>query len=512
MDIRTKAQTVVIAIIMAIAVALGSFHYSLTQEKFRVLQKDFEERLAALTHHFEVDLIMRRYTTELQQILSLEGVVQALRERDHQALYERVSPTWTILKEENPHLSIMHFHRPDGVSLLRMHLPHIYDDPIASVRPSLAKVHAERKPLYYFETGKHGMFLRVFLPIFAHEEYLGAVEMGLDAAYIINGLRQLLGVNGALFIQQEALGILEIDYVKYPPVGGMMCWSEIPLDCDSLGMLPAGYAFPLHSKLTDGNGQTFIAHALNLPVLAGTPKAVVVLLQDISGQEEELRQTLLTHLGGMAIILLIVIQTLNHTTGTMLKRLAHEVYLSGIDSLTQIPNRRKFDERLKQEINRCERYALTFSLAMFDIDFFKQINDRFGHKLGDDVLVEVCSLVKSQIRSSDFLARWGGEEFLIILPGQSLASAKNTAEKLRQLIEYHTFPKKIKLTVSFGVTEFLDQDTPQDIFARSDQNLYHAKSSGRNRTVTDNVTDGLSKKTAENDFRGADDSAASISL
>ena len=122
---------------------------------------------------------------------------------------------------------------------------------------------------------------------------------------------------------------------------------------------------------------------------------------------------------------------------------------------------------------------------MFDIDLFKQINDRFGHKLGDDVLVEVCSLVKSQIRSSDFLARWGGEEFLIILPGQSLESAKNTAEKLRQMIENYNFPKTIKLTVSFGVTEFLEGDTLQEIFARSDHNLYQAKSLGRNRTVDD---------------------------
>ena len=118
---------------------------------------------------------------------------------------------------------------------------------------------------------------------------------------------------------------------------------------------------------------------------------------------------------------------------------------------------------------------------MFDIDHFKQINDGYGHQIGDAVLAELASLVKKNIRGYDFIARFGGEEFMIISNNISLKGAIEFAEKLRKKIEYAEFPEKIKVRCSFGVTAFKRGDTAESAIKRADEAMYKAKENGRNR-------------------------------
>ncbi|MGE4511711.1 MAG: diguanylate cyclase [Sulfurimonadaceae bacterium] len=152
---------------------------------------------------------------------------------------------------------------------------------------------------------------------------------------------------------------------------------------------------------------------------------------------------------------------------------------ANFDKLTAIYNRQKFDFFLEKEIKKAQRYGSVFSLIMFDIDHFKKINDTYGHDVGDYVLGEIARVVKEHTRDVDIFARWGGEEFMIIT-NTPLEQAQNLAQKLRVLIQNHSFNYGIRLTCSFGVTQFAAEDSEKTIAKRVDTLLYSAKNHGRN--------------------------------
>lgn len=156
-------------------------------------------------------------------------------------------------------------------------------------------------------------------------------------------------------------------------------------------------------------------------------------------------------------------------------------YISNTDSLTSIANRKKFEEELKKEVARANRYKQPLSLAIFDLDFFKNINDTHGHKSGDLALQKISRLVLNHIRKVDFFARWGGEEFTVIFPGLDLDNAVQVAEKLRSLISRYEIEPELFVTCSFGVSEYAEGDTVERLFHRTDTALYRAKELGRNR-------------------------------
>jgi diguanylate cyclase (GGDEF)-like protein len=163
-----------------------------------------------------------------------------------------------------------------------------------------------------------------------------------------------------------------------------------------------------------------------------------------------------------------------------------EVYrLTTTDGLTQVFNRRYFEETLERELSRCRRYGRALSLLMVDIDFFKKINDGYGHLTGDAVLKQVAQLVRTRTRREDVLARYGGEEFGLILPELELKGSLSLAEKLRKLVEKHTFEyddEALRVTVSVGVATLGKQVVDgADLIRAADEKLYEAKETGRNR-------------------------------
>lgn len=163
------------------------------------------------------------------------------------------------------------------------------------------------------------------------------------------------------------------------------------------------------------------------------------------------------------------------------KRFEELLYRQSItDPLTNIYNRRFFMQMLEQEIERVKRNKKPFSLIMFDLDHFKNVNDRFGHAAGDTVLRSVADTVKKRIRKTDYFARWGGEEFIILLPETSLNNAAELAEELRKKISETELDGIGKVTASFGVTEYRNTDTMDTLLLRVDGALYEAKGSGRN--------------------------------
>lgn len=153
------------------------------------------------------------------------------------------------------------------------------------------------------------------------------------------------------------------------------------------------------------------------------------------------------------------------------------------DFLTGVANRRHLYHLLTYEIDKARRYDLTFSILLFDVDHFKRVNDVYGHQVGDRVLKELTQLTRNLMRRVDVLGRWGGEEFLLVLPATDVHGAARLAERLRSAMAQHRFEDVDAITASFGVTAYQWSEAAESLVDRADQALYQAKNDGRNRVV-----------------------------
>jgi len=158
--------------------------------------------------------------------------------------------------------------------------------------------------------------------------------------------------------------------------------------------------------------------------------------------------------------------------------------LSNTDALTGLGNRRNLDKFISQQIKECNRYNKSLSVVLFDIDHFKRINDNLGHNTGDQILATLANLVSNNVRSTDMLGRWGGEEFMLICPHTEIAGATRLAELLRRAIATHDFSIQLAIHCSFGVAQLKPEETATELFHRTDLALYQAKQAGRNLVVT----------------------------
>ena len=163
-------------------------------------------------------------------------------------------------------------------------------------------------------------------------------------------------------------------------------------------------------------------------------------------------------------------------------------FMSVLDGLTGLYNRRQFELGIEQEFNRTKRHPADFSLAILDIDFFKKVNDTYGHQYGDYVLKTVSDLMKSSFRKTDLLYRYGGEELVIIMPETNIEGAVIPVQRLRRAVEEYNFEYngvKAKVTVSIGLTmNYAHFKTATELLKSADEALYKAKEDGRNRVIT----------------------------
>ena len=181
------------------------------------------------------------------------------------------------------------------------------------------------------------------------------------------------------------------------------------------------------------------------------------------------------------VITLVVVYLLQH----LMNRYQHRIETQAtLDSLTGLPNRRGFNLLADRTLKDTLREAKPLSAMLLDLDHFKRLNDTRGHLAGDEVLVGFADDLKSCLRQSDIVCRWGGEEFIILLKGSSSQSARRVAEKIRLLAEQHTYvfgAEPLQVTVSIGLTELQPDDTLHSLIARADSALYRAKQNGRNQ-------------------------------
>ena len=154
--------------------------------------------------------------------------------------------------------------------------------------------------------------------------------------------------------------------------------------------------------------------------------------------------------------------------------------MSMTDGLTGIYNRKKFTEEFGREVKRHRRNGESLTLAVMDIDHFKRVNDTYGHEMGDRILIDFCRVVGEDIREVDIFARWGGEEFALIVVGSAKERAHLVLERIRKSIEEHDFDHGERLTCSIGSVA-IEDSVPEEMFTKADKALYKAKKNGRNR-------------------------------
>jgi len=207
----------------------------------------------------------------------------------------------------------------------------------------------------------------------------------------------------------------------------------------------------------------------------------LIVAQQEDEAEQRIQNTLTINLGVSLFISLVIIILVNLIIAGYQKKLES---MAMTDKLTGVANRQVFDVLFRQVHSQSKRRNTPLSAIMFDIDYFKQINDTYGHPTGDVVLKTLAQTITHCIRESDLFFRWGGEEFLIILPETDIDTACNVAEKIRRTVEelVITFSgKSVSITISIGVTTMLDEELSNNLISRSDDALYAAKEKGRNR-------------------------------
>lgn len=188
-------------------------------------------------------------------------------------------------------------------------------------------------------------------------------------------------------------------------------------------------------------------------------------------------------LAGLSFIIFIVI----YRQFVLMKYNKKLKELSVTDKLTGLYNRVKTDKSIQNQIELYQRYEASFCIMMLDLDFFKKINDTYGHQIGDNILVETASVLRGSLRKTDVICRWGGEEFLVILPNTGHLKTLEMADRVRMNIYGNKIISNYAVTISIGIAEITKEDDFNTLIKRADDALYNAKEKGRNRVEYLNI-------------------------
>lgn len=413
-------------------------------------------------------------------------------------LWDDLSPVYGQLA--TLHFRQLHFHLADSSSFLRFHRPERFGDSLVGIRETVVAANTDKQRVRAFEEGRIINGYRFVYPLFQDERHVGSVEISISFAALIAELFRLFGKHYHFLLARKVVEekVFVDERRNYSPsLLSPLLFHDREVQADT----QAGTVMISNEKaqqLTAKVARRFPAEIADWQPLVFLERqdamAYVVCLLPISNFMGEPVAYLISFEGDRAsgifagkFALILVLLTLLFAgllafflhldrTGRRFEALSATDFLTGID------NRGKGYELLCREHQRALRYGSRYCLIMFDIDYFKRINDRHGHPVGDYVLRQVVKLVKGLLRKTDTFCRWGGEEFLLLLPETSLEKAVLLADKIRRLIHQSRFDGVGQVTISLGITESVGNTMQvDDVIHRVDQALYQAKQSGRNR-------------------------------
>ena len=308
-----------------------------------------------------------------------------------------------------------------------------------------------------------------------------------STATITDGLRVLATVTIALPLGDEVLTLLR-QAAPLPTHGALLLVRNGRVIAGG----PEGAEVQIQGGRVDLRGTAFAAQVAPLGA-AGTSVVAVEPVAAIDALSERYRRFVYL----AAAITLLLAAALANSVARPLAQVVGDVARltrqAHTDALTGLANRRALTTRLEDELQRAGRNGTSLSFVIADIDDFKPINDNFGHQMGDDVIKAVAAVLAGAVRETDLPVRFGGEEFVLVLPGARLGNARRTADAIRTAIAELEVPnprgEPVRVTASFGIAEFPTYATPEALLAAADAALYQAKRAGKNRVATSTVHD-----------------------
>ncbi|MGR9072052.1 MAG: diguanylate cyclase [Gammaproteobacteria bacterium] len=493
-------RLILVPLNIVLLLVVSAMFYLAYLGKQQAVEAKIDESADALEKQLSLQLEKHAETlSAVIEILSSNAEIQtAFERRDRAALIEFSTPIYEKLKQRNG-ITHWYYHKPDAVNFIRVHQTDHREDYID--RYTLSRAMETNRPYWGMELGVLGTFtLRYVSPFYREgetKELLGYIELGIEIDHILKELAALIGTDVFLLIDKNYLDrAMWENAVRVK--GGRADWEKFGGFVDYAG---AGTTFPEELegllKSSPGNGrETFSIFGKTGPRLvallrplfdaAGREIGKKAIMVDLSREQTALQKTLLLSLALFFVSALLLYILLYF----LLKKLTrYEIALRAMaqrDHLTGLFNKRMCHQLLKGEIQRSARTGNPFSLLLIDLDHFKRINDTYGHLAGDKALKSFAGMLVKNARVIDTICRYGGEEFIVILPETSDRSATEIAERLRAAIDKESFaiekPVRLHLTVSIGIASFpLHAATFQTLIDAADRAMYEAKKAGRNK-------------------------------
>jgi len=387
----------------------------------------------------------------------------------------------------------MQFHFPDGTSFLRMHQPEVYGDNLFDIRETIKQTNQEQKYVSGFEEGRIYNGYRFVYPLFYEHQHIGSGELSISMGSIQSMLNTSFPDNYHEFIIKKELvnnvfyefgqsnympSLLSNDFLydKDVYLTNTEYWEKSESELinklidqiknrpDLIKNMQCMNDFSIETKTA---GDNYLISFLAINDYSGNPAAYFVSYS-VNEQLSALRSA---YSLSMLLLTLLYIIFAAISFYYIKTRIKYEMQ-SHIDPLTCIYNRYKFLEIAGIEMDKYKRYNRPLSIILFDLDFFKKVNDNYGHAAGDYVLKTVAQIINKSKRSSDLFSRWGGEEFILLLPETPLQEALSVAERLRQALADYEFDKCKTVTASFGAAELESpEETLDKLIKKADQAL-----------------------------------------
>ncbi|MDH5571827.1 MAG: diguanylate cyclase [Gammaproteobacteria bacterium] len=441
----------------------------------------------------------------LMDVLRTDPVlISALAKQDRQRLLKRAS---TIYQDLNRHYGVTHFYfsGANRVNLLRVHKPEKYGDTIN--RQTTLTAQKGGTDAYGVELGPLGtLTLRYVQPWYEEQTQtlLGFVELGMEVDQTVDAIRDLFGIDIFVLINKQYLdqtgweeGMRTFgrvpDWARFPQMvvsmhGNQLLPEMLSTHIRKIDFSKRTSAFKVHLEHDD-------KYAVFQPLedVAGRYVGMMVMLVDTSGLTRQVRESVIAGALAVMVAAIILILFFHWFVGRIGARMGrNEMLLQQLathDGLTGLFNRRQFNQMLRDAITQHVRYERPLSLLMIDIDHFKQVNDEYGHPAGDKVLIELAKRLTLQSRIIDKVCRYGGEEFVILLPETDSAGALIFAQRLCEVMSAEPVDlggdSQITVTISIGVASYPDHaSTSHALLSAADQALYTAKETGRNRVCS----------------------------
>ena len=490
----------IISFIIIFFLSLGYIHHKFALD---LIVKE-EKNIASKIYFNTLKNIVQRYESIANNIITNKDVINAFENHDRKKLLNITAPIYKKLSFENPYLKIMHFHTNDTKSFLRLHKPEKFGDNLSSIRHMINKVNKTKKEMVAMEAGRYGIYYRLALPISdLNGKHIGVFEFGININYILDTFNQNYDFKSLLLLKKNVFNIIyennkNIVYNSYSND-----YYSVESNINHISSSCKDDESDCHTSTNKNNKLAIIEDYKNSNIVftINTIKDIsnkeigkILLIKNMDFYTDKIDMIKSISILSAIFLLLIsifimkkifnkYINIINSYQSKLEIKNRTLLKLVNIDHLTKINNRKSIEAILIKELQRSKRYSHKLSVLIFDIDNFKNINDTYGHNIGDKVLKSIAKVVTTTIRETDYFGRWGGEEFIIISTETSLENAILVAEKIRSSIYTYNFDEVGRVSCSIGVTEYINEDTYQTIVHNADTALYEAKHTGKNKVI-----------------------------